>query len=187
MSSRISTWYRFSRSTQLWNTSAPRTRECPRLRRKSPGSPADMPASPRRQPEPGQNAVLHAAAPYRPTYGRIRPRIMTMAIKRATPMATYRSSFAFSWGFLLWNHTLDAFSTLRRGPAPRGRSRRTAGGCPSHPQHLPPAAAAGWSFFSSTISMELQVHWLPAFPVYDFLISSQYRRAACSVLLSPYW
>ena len=35
--------------------------------------------------------------------------------------------------------------------------------------------------------VELQVHGIARLSGQFFLISSQYRRAACSVLLSPYW
>ena len=86
-----------------------------------------------------------------------------MAISRATPMATY-------WVHL---HLVAASGAPQADVHP-------------HPQHLPPAAAAGVVLFQFNDIMELQVHCLPAFPVHDFLMSSQYRRAACSVLLSPY-
>lgn len=41
----------------------PGRRECPRLRRKSPGSPADMPASPRRQPGTGPECSASCRSP----------------------------------------------------------------------------------------------------------------------------
>lgn len=100
MSSRISTWYRFSRSTQLGNTSAPRTPgmspAAEKISRISGRYACQSPASARNRV---RMQCLTAAPPHRPIYGIIRPRIMTMAIKRATPMATYRVQFCFFMGF----------------------------------------------------------------------------------------
>lgn len=82
-----------------------------------------------------------------------------MAISRATPMATYWVHLRFSLDFLLRYHTLDALFHL----SPGGQHLVAASGTPQadvhpHPQHLPPAAAAGVFLFQLDHIVELQVH-----------------------------
>lgn len=89
-----------------------------------------------------------------------------MAISRATPMATYWVHLRFSLDFLLRYHALDALFHL----SPGGQHLVAASGAPQadvhpHPQHLPPAAAAGVFLFSSTTSWSFRSMGSPAFPV----------------------